>query len=299
VTPQISVVVATHDRPDQLRRCLESLARQNLPRENYEVVVVDDGSPQPPAEIVAAAADRLQIALITQRQAGPGPARNAGVQRARAPWVAFTDDDCEPDRDWLAAMLARLNACGSCVVGGRSVNGLAGNVYSSASQLLINYLYDYFNRDPEHAVFFTSNNMAVPAAPFIESGGFVISRPILAGEDREFCDRWRAQGRKLVYAPEAVVFHSHALTFRQLLRQHYNYGRGAYTFHQLRASRNAGRIRLEPLGFYAGLVARPFKDGEPRPWRLAALFGVIQTANAAGFFFEVARRGRLGRMEAE
>jgi len=95
-----------------------------------------------------------------------------------------------------------------------------------------------------------------------------------------------------VYASEAVVHHAHALTLRTLWRQHFGYGRAAYAVHRMRAARQPGGIRFEPVRFYAGLIARPFTDGAPRPWSMAALIGVTQAANAAGLFSEAARRGR-------
>jgi hypothetical protein len=74
-------------------------------------------------------------------------------------------------------------------------------------------------------------------------------------------------------------------------RQHFGYGRGAYPFRQARARRGEEPPRVEPLGFYARLVAYPFAAGAGwRAPRLAALLTVAQAANAAGFMYERRRR---------
>ncbi|MEI8319890.1 MAG: glycosyltransferase family A protein, partial [Planctomycetia bacterium] len=85
----VTVVVPTYRRPQQLRRCLEALAAQTFP-EPWEVVVVDDGSPQPFSAADMPATDRLALRVIRQENAGPAAARNRGVREARGEFVAFT-----------------------------------------------------------------------------------------------------------------------------------------------------------------------------------------------------------------
>jgi GT2 family glycosyltransferase len=82
-------------------------------------------------------------------------------------------------------------------------------------------------------------------------GGF--DETFTTSEDREVCDRWLARGLRLVYAPDAVVHHAHALTLRSLWRQHFGYGRGARRFHLARAARGAGGFRPEG-SFYLKLL---------------------------------------------
>src|SRR4029450_2174872 len=93
VTPRISVIIPTLDRPEELRRCLESLAHQSLRRHEYEIIVVDDGGLRPLDDVVVSFRERLQIVLYRQQRSGPGAARNTGAQHASARWLAFTDDD--------------------------------------------------------------------------------------------------------------------------------------------------------------------------------------------------------------
>jgi cellulose synthase/poly-beta-1,6-N-acetylglucosamine synthase-like glycosyltransferase len=207
-------------RPQQLAGCLRALSRLRYPRDRFEVIVVDDGRPTPPSAVVESYWAQMDVRLHSQRKSGPATARNRGAARATGELLAFTDDDCAPAADWLDRLAETLAANPNCLVGGRVVNGLPWNLCSTASELLVSYLYDYFNADPMNARFFTSNNFASRTEPFREVGGFDTTYPLAAGEDREFCDRWAALGRRLVYDPGAVIVHYHPLTLRKFWRQH-------------------------------------------------------------------------------
>ncbi len=283
-TPEVTVVIPTHARPARLAECLGALAAQEFPADRFEVVIVDDGSPMSLAPAVAAFADRLHVTLVRQANAGPARARNAGVAQARGRFLAFTDDDCVPEPGWLGALAAALRQTPEVVVGGPVGNRLAHNLYSEASQTLVTALYRYYNRDPEQCRFFTSNNLAVGREAFGRVGGFDSRYCLAAAEDRELCDRWLQRGGRMRFVPGAVVWHAHELSPGAFLRQHYHYGQGAYQYRQARAARDAGRVRLEPVAFYAGLLAAPWATGAARPASLAALQVVAQVANAAGYF---------------
>ncbi len=291
--PIVSVVIPTHNRPGPLRACLQALEQQDLPREQFEVVVVDDGSAAPPTSLIEAFDGRIRVSLVSQNNAGPAAARNAGAKRASGRIVAFTDDDCRPERGWVRALAACIDQDADALAGGRTVNALPDNLYATASQLLISYLYDYYNRSLGAAAFLTSNNFAMRADRFHAVGGFDERFPLAAGEDRDLCDRWLRNGMRLVYTPDAVVRHAHPLSLRGFVRQHANYGRGAFHYHQLRRERTDDPIPVEPLRFYVDLILYPIRLREERSrWRLAMLLGLSQAANAAGFFTERLRQRR-------
>jgi glycosyltransferase involved in cell wall biosynthesis len=285
--PSFSIVVPTYDRPRELARCLASLVRLDYPRDRFEVIVVDDGNPTPPGAAVDPFRADLDVTVLGQSHAGPAAARNRGAAQARGRFLAFTDDDCTPAPDWLRTLAARFAKAPDVAIGGRTRNAVPANPYSAASQLLVAYLYDYYNADPDRARFVASNNLAVPTDRFRAVGGFDPSPPRAAGEDREFCDRWLCHGSRLVYAPEVLVDHAHVLTFRTFCRQHFSYGRGAFYFRRLRGRRSAAGIELEPPSFYLDLPKYPFSRARPlQAPRLAALLLVSQAANAAGFAWE-------------
>lgn len=285
--PLFSVIVPTYRRLEALSTCLHALAGQAYPPDRFEVVVVDDGSEVSPAAVVKAFRERLSVTVVSQPHAGPGKARNAGAERAGGEFLAFTDDDCAPDPHWLPRLAARFATTPGHLIGGRTVNALPRNRYSAASQLLVQYLYGYYNADATHPSFFTSNNMALPRHTFLAIGGFDSMLTRAAGEDRELCDRWHHLGHGLAYAPEAVVYHRHQLTLLQFSRQHFHYGQAAYYFRQKRVQRGSGNIAIEPWSFYLNLVRYPFtQDRTLQAALLSALLLLSQCANAFGFGWE-------------
>ena len=288
--PTFSVVIPTRDRPRRLRHCLEALAAIRYPDDAYEVVVVDDGSRTPLDPVVAPFRDRMEVRLLRQENAGPAAARNAGVELASHDFMAFTDDDCAPDPDWLRPLAAELERFPKAMVGGRTVNVLA-NTYAGVSQDLIDYLYAYYRGGDAAGAFFTSNNMAVRKTVFRELGGFRTEFRLAAGEDRELSHRWSRSGRPLRYVPEAVVRHAHVMTLRSFVRQHVNYGRGARTLHRIRSQEGHPPLRPEPPSFYLRLLAHPFRVGHPLHAALgrAALMGFTQAATVIGFLLESLR----------
>jgi len=104
--PDLSVLVPTYGRAETVLRLLERLDQQTLAHERFEVVVVDDGSPEP--IVVPAGRFRMHVTLLRQANAGPGAARNRGATACRAPWTLILNDDAVPAPDLLARHLARV-----------------------------------------------------------------------------------------------------------------------------------------------------------------------------------------------
>ena len=285
--PTFSVIVPTFRRPAALARCLEALASQTFSRGRFEVIVADDGSGAPPRDVVARFDAVLDVTLVEAAHGGPAAARNAAAAHARGGFLALTDDDCAPDPGWLEALAHTLSRHPDALVGGRVENALVDNVMASASQLLISYLYEYFARVRSPQRFFTTNNVACSAGVFEELGGFDVESLADTAEDRDLCDRWSRSGRPLVYDATAVVRHYNPFTLGAFLRCHFNYGQGAVHFHRARARRDASRVRLEPLGFYVGMLAYPLRHERPgRAPVCAALIALSQISYAAGYALE-------------
>ena len=286
-TPQFSVIVPTFDRLEALDRCLGALAAQDIARERFEVVVVNDGGAVSPRTVVDRHRHALDVHLFEQVNAGPAAARNAGAAAARGEYLVFTDDDCLPEQGWLSALARSAARDPGLAIGGRVVSLPDHGIYSHASQSLIDFLYSYYNAPGEHGRFFITSNLAFPAARFREVGGFDVTFPLAAAEDRDLCDRWREQGGVIVYDDQAIVRHSHALDLRSFCRQHLNYGRGAYYLHRARERRGVAPIRLETDRFYSRLVAHPLDQGTgARAAALSALLFTSQVAYLAGYVLE-------------
>lgn len=285
--PEFSIVIPSRDRPSQLARCLEAISRLETPRDQYEVIVVDDGSREPYGGVIERHAGQLPVRLLRREGGGPGQARNAGAAAARGRFLVLTDDDCAPAPDWLTRLGETLRRHPAAIAGGRTVNSLARNVYAEASQTLLTYLYGYFHADENPMRFFASCNFALSTELFRRLGGFNHRFKLAGGEDRDFCDRWITAGRSTVYVPDAVVYHAHALSLAGFLRQHYTYGRGAWHYHQARAERGREPVPVEPLPFLTGMLRYPFQQkGLRRPLAVSVLIALSVVMNALGYFRE-------------
>ncbi len=291
--PLFSIIVPTCRRPSQLEACLQGLRQLDYPHDQFEVIVVDDGGGLPLDYVLAPFRDSLTLSFLRQeKQEGPSSARNAGAAIAKGRFLAFTADDCVPATDWLLTLAKRFEGRPDCALGGKIINAIPNNRFSTASHLLITYLYEYYNARPDAARFFTPNNLAVPADQFRAIGGFDVSFISATGEDRDFCDRWVHAGYAMVYAPEVQVTHTHPLTFRSFCRQQFRYGRGTFRHRLLEAKRANRPISLEAASFYIDLLRYPLTSREAKKNQLAMLLGVSQVANALGFFWESATRRR-------
>ena len=199
----VSVVVSTKDRRAFLAGLLDSLDRQTLPGDRFELVIVDNGSSDDTLATLRAAARRTRFRTRVLRReppGGPARGRNAGWREARADVVAFTDDDCRPAPEWLEEGLRIMGEGEPGIVQGRTFPDPAR----------IGYLgpFDTSQRvEWESGVYETCNIFYVREA-LERAGGFSEDIPVPAGEDTEVAWRAKALGYASRFAPEAVVYHA-------------------------------------------------------------------------------------------
>ena len=109
--PEFSVVIPAYRQPALLLKCLDALGRQQLPRHQFEIIVVDEcHSPETETAVqlfakqVARTGSLLEVRYLGQTtRRGPAAARNRGWQAARGRIIAFTDEDCLPEPEWLSS----------------------------------------------------------------------------------------------------------------------------------------------------------------------------------------------------
>ena len=191
--PKVSVVVATFNGARTLDACLNALAGLNYP--DYEVIVVDDGSTDSTPEIAA----RFPIVrYIRQRNRGLSVARNTGIAAATGEIVAFTDDDCRPDEDWLHYLIGDLLRSDFAAMGGHNFlppddSPVAAAVAASPGGPAHVMLTD---REAEHI---PGCNMAFYKWALEEIAGF---DPVFrkAGDDVDVCWRLQARGHKIGFS---------------------------------------------------------------------------------------------------
>jgi len=103
---KISAIICTHNRAAWLPKAIRSLAEQDLPRGDYEIMVVDNASTDATKEIVLRLMSEIpNLRYAYSEKPGLSNARNRGIAEAAAPVVAFLDDDALADRGWLSAIL--------------------------------------------------------------------------------------------------------------------------------------------------------------------------------------------------
>ena len=140
-----SIIVPTYNRPEKLAACLQSFVELEYPRDKFQVIVVNDSTEISVETTISAFLQQLNLTLLTQPNSGPATARNTGAFAAEGEFIVFTDDDCTVGTDWLQNLEKRFVETPDCLIGGRTVNALPDNIYSTASQQLIDYLYSYYN----------------------------------------------------------------------------------------------------------------------------------------------------------
>ena len=215
--PRFSIVVPTFNRPLQVVDLLHALAELEVPEGGFEAVVVNDGGPEPPEEVLSALRDRLDLNWMRVSHRGPAAARQAGIDQAKGDYLVFTDDDCRPDPDWLIAYARAFAENAHSAYGGRVVNQVPDNPYSAATHRLVEHVSKPSTRG--WLRFLPTINLAFPADLFRAIGGLDHSWTISRGEDRDLCARWIERGWGLHLIPDAVVRHEHRLSFASFSRQ--------------------------------------------------------------------------------
>jgi len=260
-----------------------SLVRLDADRSLFEVIVIDDGSESNCQDIVAENASGTHWSFLRQTNQGPAAARNLGANQAGGRFLAFLDDDCTLPRDWFQTLSPFLDE--QTMLGGCTVNMLTKNIFSTASQELIEYLYTYYRTDSCQTQFVTSNNMVVPCLLFKDIGGFSTQFKGAAAEDREFCDRWLWSGYHIRSIQQLRVEHWHSMNFYQFLKQHFGYGCGARLYHEMKRQRRGIGLTIEPPNFYKNLMMFPFSQHRGlRAFFLSLCLCLSQFCNAAGYF---------------
>ena len=202
---QTSVIICTYNRAPLLKRTLESLARQTISPDRYELIVVDDGSQDDTAGVCDMARNKMPDLkyIYTGENYGSARSRNLGIQKASGYYILFTDDDCIPEEDWIEKMIDAL----------RHEPIVAGAVKSA----YYNYYKLCHNIAEFHAVMPGEKRDYIE---FIAGANMGFQRPVLEefqgfqednryAEDMEFILRARQKGYHPFFARNAVVIHDH------------------------------------------------------------------------------------------
>jgi GT2 family glycosyltransferase len=226
-----SIIIATYNRREILMRTLDSLNRQSVPTDLYEVVVVIDGSTDGSFESVSRLRTTYELHAVYEDNGGTAAAFNLGVQHAKNDVLIFLGDDqiCTPDLV-LAHLLAhdrqeRLLVQGFYPVAGEYLTGGASLLYDRMYRSAMAEAERLQRQGEPWPVW--GGNISLRAETWREVGGFDARRFRGYGyEDTDLGLRLAALGVAFHYEPRACSFHMHECSCRSLARQAYEAGRG-------------------------------------------------------------------------
>lgn len=288
----ISIIVPTYDRPAALRRCLESIAAQDYPREAFEVIVVDDGgTPAAAGALTDELTRSMRLRLTRQPNRGVSAARSTGIAQAAGTILAFLDDDCTVPRDYLSAideLFARYPA--PQVIQVRVVNPDPRNLYAVAWDVVLDGALQV-NLQPTRdgrALIGTLGGVCVADRRVFDRVAWD-ERFRRTREDADLRYQLQEQRVPVYYEPSIRVFHHGRGTLWSFLAQFVGYGRGEFHLRQkwqgrpppYRHARATSRQVLQSLLRTHGLR---------RGLALYAVIGLRRHAALWGFLYESAVR---------
>jgi len=220
--PKISVIIPTRNAADKIEGCLEAIFSQSL--KPYEVIVVDGHSTDETVE----KARKFPVKVLFQDYGACGAARQIGLENASGEYVAFTDADCRPAKNWLRNLVAKFNK-GIVGVGGgiknvgegfwtQSIN-LAQSTFIGGGSSIQTRLF----KEKRFVKSISACNSMYRKGDLEEVGGFNIH---LSGADEAELNQrlTRLKKSKLLYVPSALVVHDHGRGLKEFAKNMYHYG---------------------------------------------------------------------------
>jgi len=198
-TPLLSIIIPTHNSEKYVHRCIHSLSSQSFSRNQFEIIVVDDGSSDNSVEI--AKRDGVDIVIETE-PCDLAYARNLGVKNAKGTFFAFLDSDCEAKNGWVKNIIDKLQSLDA-------ITGPVGNGNTNSSIAWAEYFIEFgaFHEKKKSSVvpFPPGCNIACTREAFSKAGGFP---ELQASEDLLFGHSLRKVGINVIFCPEIRILHS-------------------------------------------------------------------------------------------
>jgi exopolysaccharide biosynthesis polyprenyl glycosylphosphotransferase len=212
----ISVIIPSYNAERTLPYALRALQNQTIPRELYEIIVVDDAS----TDGTAAVAREFGVRYRIQNKEGPAAARNLGVRASRGEIILFTDSDCIPKEDWIEKMVKPFED--------PQVAGVMGRYLTKQKEFCARFTQLEFEErfrilsNFDNIDLVPSFAAAFRRAIFEQVGGFDCHYPLANNEDVELSYKIASRGYKMVFADEAIVYHRHPATWKKFFGVKYS-----------------------------------------------------------------------------
>lgn len=269
---ELAVVIATFNRPEKLKEAIKTLIKQDFPPDNWELVLVDNGSTQ--EYLFIEKEIKLQLPnfkfVKLSSGVGVGEARNLGAAESQADLIAFTDDDCLLPSNWLSSLVKGFSNPEVAAVGGfleAKTDVLRSNPFARWEKLnerkYIRTMDRYFSTKRDESPFQT-NNIAYRREAFLKVGGFD-NRPVFfSGEDGDLKEKILKAGFKVLFIPLKVI-HNQDYSLTRFISQQVNRGGGILYYHHYHHQPLPNfwlifvRLALLPLYFLWSLLRFEFK----------------------------------------
>lgn len=263
-----SVIVPVYNRPEEVRELLESLSRQSA--DNFEVVIVEDGSTVPCGEIVKEYAGRLRTKYIAKPNEGRSIARNAGMEAATGDYFIFFDSDCVIPADYFQ----KLNQMSQqepleCFGGPDAADESFTTTQKAINHAMTSFLTTGGIRGGKVSLEkFTPRtfNMGFSREVYDKVGGF---REMFS-EDIDMSSRIRLAGFTIGLYPHLPVYHKRRVDFRKFFRQVYVFGMSRITLKLLYPG-SLKAVHCLPAVFVLGVVLMAVLAVVWSPWWLLPL----------------------------
>ena len=216
MTPSISIIIPAYNVADTIEECLSALLDQTVPRQQYEIVVINDGSTDRTEEI----ARKYDVRLVSQSNQGRAAAKNTGIREARGEFLLFIDADCVATRNWIEAITAPL--------ANEEIVGVAGTLRTwqkgiAARFTQIEYEDKYKRMGSRKYVDIVDTASAAYRKQVFEENG-TFDSTLRWAEDTDFSFRLAHKGYKMAFAPCAIVLHRHPESIFDYARRKWRYG---------------------------------------------------------------------------
>ncbi len=286
-----SIIIPLYNRPDEIKELLESMTVQSYfetaeGADNYEIVIVEDGSSISSEQIINEFNERLNIKYFTKENGGPASARNYAAERAEGEWLIFLDSDTVIPEGWLVAISKNISTVDAFGGADRASDDF------SPVQKAINYSMTSFfttggirgSKKSVEKFHPRSFNMGIKKCLYEKLGGF--SADMRFGEDIDLSIRIFESGARCVFIEDAWVYHKRRVDFKKFYRQVRASG-GARIALTKKHKGTLKLVHLLPFGFtvfvFMTLIATPICHWAALPlaaW--AALITIDATIRLGG-----------------
>lgn len=224
--PNVSVIVPVYNAEKTIAECINSLLGLNYPKENLELICVDnastDGTPDTLNQY------KKEMKILFEKKRGPAAARNKGLFHADNEIVALTDADCIVDKDWLLRIVSPLHDENIGIVGGKILSKRPCNTIEEFGENIHDHDKSINEFKPPYVI---TMNCALKLSVLRKVGFF--NEDFLRGEDVDLSYRIFKSGYTFFYAAGALVYHHNEHNLYGLFKEGYNHG-----FHSIQVLRD-------------------------------------------------------------